>query len=441
MKQIFIDTDKEVKLQATILNSLTDFYVKGDYHYDLGHQLNQYKHWDFQNFVFRDFKKECDKLLKSYDIKRDIRNNLFGTIGSKLDEVKNADSYYIKFAKDKNIIGNEIYEDHETCFSDDGFNSFVKTEVLGINRRYQVLLVHDNKKVPYGRAILFFNGNGEIHIMNMYTITNASVKYKKELFREIIGQLFNRKVLNDFSYFKEHRFYQNAGNFNILLEARGVPNEDSKSITSPCCGRKIPYTKLKSFEDSDGKNHFYCGYGKCLNQMEREYGSRITCSCCENSMDEDNSYTDSDGNIICQSCYEENYFMCEDCNEIHNNDNVIRTIDNNYICQECYEENYFCCYECSEVFHNNDGNEINDRMYCDTCRDALFTVCECCEDLVKADTIEIVDNESFCSDCFNDKFFECCECGDTFDVSDKITFNDLSESFCSECVDLIVNPT
>ena len=78
------------------------------------------------------------------------------------------------------------------------------------------------------------------------------------------------------------------------------------------------------------------------------------------------------GDIICQRCYENNYFTCPDCNEVVSLDYSIERPNGDIICQQCFDEYYLYCNHCDEVIHRDDAIEYDGDLYCQQCYDELI---------------------------------------------------------------------
>ena len=108
--------------------------------------------------------------------------------------------------------------------------------------------------------------------------------------------------------------------------------------------------------------------------MEELERNTTTCYCCEEEIDLDNEeYRElQDGNIICESCYESDYFTCYDCGDIvHNDDGRYIEDRDYYVCSDC-ADNYYECYECGNLYSEDCIHEYHGRYYCDECYN------ECC---------------------------------------------------------------
>jgi len=63
------------------------------------------------------------------------------------------------------------------------------------------------------------------------------------------------------------------------------------------------------------------------------------CSHCDERI-EGEEYITPNGDVVCETCYHENYFHCEECNDVHHIDYAFYTEDGP-VCEDCFHDNYF----------------------------------------------------------------------------------------------------
>lgn len=92
------------------------------------------------------------------------------------------------------------------------------------------------------------------------------------------------------------------------------------------------------------------------------------CTDCENPIDEADAVTIHDGDLICQTCRDENYFQCEDCDEIYHHDNecYMESLERR-VCDNGCSDYYSFCDECEGYYRTSDY------VSCPNCPD----VCNC----------------------------------------------------------------
>lgn len=113
-------------------------------------------------------------------------------------------------------------------------------------------------------------------------------------------------------------------------------------------------------------------------------------------------------------------------------------------CEDCKDSrggNYCEC--CGEYWPNDCITEIDDRYYCDSCRDEYCSECYECEDYHHTDNMtEVVnargDEVLVCEDC-RDRYYEQCEgCGE-YHIREEMTFVTLRDGdhayVCEDCMD------
>lgn len=96
-----------------------------------------------------------------------------------------------------------------------------------------------------------------------------------------------------------------------------------------------------------------------------------TCECCERVCDIDDCYETADGNCVCKDCYGRHYFTCDHCGEIYHDDYYNRTADGNYVCDDCLAEHYTYCDHCGEYYCNGDMQEIDRECVCQNCYEKI----------------------------------------------------------------------
>lgn len=126
----------------------------------------------------------------------------------------------------------------------------------------------------------------------------------------------------------------------------------------------------------------------------------MVCSICGETTTE---YIEVDGNIVCNSCKDDNVYFCDCCGRavLENNSHYI---DNQTFCNRCFAETYSCCDCCGEMVNRYDmcwtheGDHI-----CKSCADMEYHTCENCGDLVHEDNCYWDDNENcYCNNCWHE---------------------------------------
>ena len=145
-----------------------------------------------------------------------------------------------------------------------------------------------------------------------------------------------------------------------------------------------------------------------MNEENQENLENVrTCADCRAIIEEGcESYETHNGDILCQDCYENDYFYCEDCEEIHHNDELI-VIDNgaNYVCEDCASNNYNQCVHCDEWHDPSNGGitNVDGEYVCESCADSYY-YCESCNEYVHGDDMHYIEEEDgyICDSCYSD---------------------------------------
>ena len=146
--------------------------------------------------------------------------------------------------------------------------------------------------------------------------------------------------------------------------------------------------------------------------MENENENVLICADCGATIQEGDSCFRYNGDIICEDCFENNYFICEDCDEVYHIDDGTSVRDRcGLVCENCLESNYTCCDDCGEYYDANaEGVTLYDNTeICGRCYDnGEYYYCESCNDYYHGDDIEYVDDvgEYLCTDCARNYFQE-----------------------------------
>lgn len=132
----------------------------------------------------------------------------------------------------------------------------------------------------------------------------------------------------------------------------------------------------------------------------------VRCSECGEWIDERDALTTEDGDVICESCYEDDFFTCEDCGAIVRCDDGVTVNPNTraerMVCS-CCAEDYTPCDDCEELFSSSYlYTDCNGNAVCHHCYDWHdWRTCERCGCLISDDDANWDDeNEAYyCDDC------------------------------------------
>jgi len=179
-------------------------------------------------------------------------------------------------------------------------------------------------------------------------------------------------------------------------------------------------------------NTFSNARGKSIDNCEGHYfGGGCSCYSCGCEIDEDDAYSNNNGETFCSDCFYDRYFYCEKCGETYNNEDQISFNGSSY-CEDCANEKGI--HECSDCDGTSDTCYcVDGDYYCEECYCDKFTRCEGCdEDYENSDVKEGPDGKYYCPDCYSEKFTECAECADDFE---DVTEGPDGKSYCDECYD------
>jgi hypothetical protein len=134
-----------------------------------------------------------------------------------------------------------------------------------------------------------------------------------------------------------------------------------------------------------------------LNELLKEEfteDKKIKCSCCGNMVNECDTCTDEHGNVICDDCRIEYYYICDICGKLIHEDDMTY-FDNTIYCSDCVDS-YLCeCDDCGELFERGDGyHTANGRYICGDCRDN-YVYCRDCDELYHEDDIYWEDHYAY----------------------------------------------
>lgn len=132
--------------------------------------------------------------------------------------------------------------------------------------------------------------------------------------------------------------------------------------------------------------------------------SKVECYHCGEMVEEEQTSIDCYGNVICEDCVENEYFVCEDCGELIPADEIVSINDGyRYVCSDCAENNYYRCEACGGWY--SIGNVYTDdynTVVCTDCFDYNYCVCEDCGRIILCeDSYEGDDGECYCEDCID----------------------------------------
>lgn len=178
--------------------------------------------------------------------------------------------------------------------------------------------------------------------------------------------------------------------------------ETSKFLLSEL---EISYEVADMIREHTFSNLFICGVND-MSIEEDDDENEWLCVVHNNSFDKISlDYLDYSGNDIYDT---EQYSFCDHCGCLvdTNETNLVRTGNGEeFWCETCSEEDAFICRCCEERYSNDIGNDTRDGMVCRRCFDNHYCYCEECEEYVHEDEFHgCVDDDDevfLCDRCYN----------------------------------------
>ena len=126
------------------------------------------------------------------------------------------------------------------------------------------------------------------------------------------------------------------------------------------------------------------------------------CADCGCVIETDDYYTTYDGRIICEDCYDSDYFTCEDCGCVFPADDVVTVNRGNiWVCEDCADSHYYRCDDCGEYFtRDNVRTDDFGTVICDDCYDYRdYTTCYDCGRISRDNYWNDEVDDYLCGDC------------------------------------------
>ena len=156
-----------------------------------------------------------------------------------------------------------------------------------------------------------------------------------------------------------------------------------------CCGREVDEVMLTEIQNGD------CVCNECLNDTSKY----VRCDVCNEWIPADEADLASDGNILCEDCRDEGYFICEKCGELHPLDEEVEVNDDCYWCQECADRFAYRCRDCGR-WYTSAYMWDTDAEICDNCS-ADYYHCEDCGAVISVYDAHVDEyGDAYCDDCY-----------------------------------------
>ena len=416
LKSIDKDIYKIVKAQGTRYLPAVSIEDYGKISYGVGAKKysNKYRmKTTFGRFIGRRLKKE-------------VEPNLLGLVARKLAQTLQHDLG--SFASI--IEGSEIVE----WYLDSGISSCMTSS------RSYLALYEDNpdkvKMVKYdtefekARALLWVDvqsSKGPVILLDRIYSTRGSNE-------DTQGAGSIKQTAKDYA--------SNLG-MELIIRAdhhRGYPNEShgvtDRRLTVSDMDISDEYPYLDTFYSTDDSGNFadYPEYEFRAVRTDGSLEGRCCCHNCGRSMDEENSYSDPNGDEqYCEYCYDELFYSCEACGEMFDRDDIRCTDSSECLCEQCYSDRYITCDHCGCEADRDKSQSVNGYEYCDDCFSEKYVYCDSCDEPVKREDMIEHGRESYCQSCFDDNFVKCSDCGEVMELGEEFTLD--GENFCSDCAD------
>jgi len=133
-------------------------------------------------------------------------------------------------------------------------------------------------------------------------------------------------------------------------------------VTIPCCScLNLIHTLEDDVNYHDGKS--YC---------EDCFSDLVFCECCNEIVENPHEIKVEDEYVtLCSRCKRDEYFQCNHCSKwFSQDDNNHYSDDNgNWICENCYSDNYQNCSSCGALIDTDSSyyDEHSDQSYCSSC--------------------------------------------------------------------------
>jgi hypothetical protein len=271
------------------------------------------------------------------------------------------------------------------------------------------------------RAILFHMDDGHVLLGRIYC-----------------GSLYLSKMMAEYAK-KKGWIY--GSTYDLYRKGEPIGRKDHDFTISEVKWKEggVPYMddfEYGNIEDDGTLTLFFGNSGdyclQCCSGTLRD--DLIYCCCCDSGyMDEDNAYSDGNGDNWCHDCYNEYFTNCDECEETIHIDNM-RAVDSGSVCESCHDNCYVTCIECESDFHADNMTTLyNGEEVCKDCLDESYTLCDDCEQYTKDETTEVTGGEEVCKYCLDESYTMCEECEEHVK---ETTASEDDRELCENCKEL-----
>lgn len=159
----------------------------------------------------------------------------------------------------------------------------------------------------------------------------------------------------------------------------------------------------------------FCEFSGRIDDYDiRENQKSVKCYCCDCRITSDADTYYYDGNVYCESCYDDLAICCH-CDCICDRDDTYYQNNIGYICESCLDRHYVFCDFCNRYHKKSDTTETENHGYvCNYQLHRLFKFCDVCQKWHKIDESVFVyldhEQEYVCQDCVADYAIKCQNC-------------------------------
>lgn len=459
----YVSAIQHVRVDASVRNALNQVNVATD-----EHRLNTWEVSGKGVYTGAWAKRLAKYLYKKHKVK--IDSNALGIISERIRKaLGNEDEILFKFSKSLWMPG-EFGEATNSCwFKGQAYGhsaeALVGTEEGGAIKFFTTAGIKRARCWYYNvdGSILVFNAYDKLGRLDILTIARLlSTHYKVEYAKHsdvIVDKTFvngksiyaignppiSRPVTMDFAMRAASSFHRlrdiqedfripqnnecphcHRPSDHVFFTSSGERGCNNCAITCPVCSHVV--YKLDAYsvhgqwvcEHHDTNVCSTCGERYLVSDGECPTCSQhfVCYDCREEKTGLRHTYQDR---LICETCYDDNYFTCDECGDItHSDDGTYVERDERYLCNVCYDDRYTDCSNCHTSTPNEDVYEIGSNFYCNSCFDEVGGTCERCgtgaynDDLYSVHVNEDGDEESWCNNCTDRYATLCNECDDIY---------------------------
>jgi hypothetical protein len=128
-------------------------------------------------------------------------------------------------------------------------------------------------------------------------------------------------------------------------------------------------------------------------------------------------------------------YECCDCGDRVSEEDYWST-DNGIYCPSCSERFYFICNYCNDTTSDDDRRHINNEgiEVCPHCADTQYAFCDECDEYFSTEFVAYIESaeKSVCDDCVDRDYRQCTDCNELFDKNDMVELEN-NESICEDC--------